>query len=265
LNELIKKNGRIYFKWLLDEIPISLAKYTNLNACKLILSSNTFKFRNPTEFDDPFDCNLEVTAPKNMEQIKKYLDNAKYYKPDMIRRHFKAIDIYNNIEFYNEKNKELIKQKIKNYGVHCFTPNSNNLKMWENYADNHNGVCLGFNILDDLEFFATSHNVKYVDEYPILNSFDPDDTMLIDLMTIKHRNYSYEEEVRVWKNPNKITYRFNKVALKNLAIGYKLSNNDDEIENILNIIRKQNYPEVRVYLSFYNEEKQSIMYHQINY
>ena len=135
--------------------------------------------------------------------------------------------------------------------------------MWEQYADNHNGVCIGFNILEDLDFFATSHNVKYVDELPILNSFDPDDTMLIDLMTTKRKQFAYEEEVRVWKSPNRIFYSFKKSCLKNIAFGYKVP--DDKIEHIIHILNYYNYPKMNLYQAHKFPDEQLVGYNFLNY
>jgi len=97
------------------------------NFSKDALLNRYFWFSKPTNFNDPFDCNMEVLL--SHPEIKSYLDKQKgCYK--------------------------MIKSNTDNFGVLCFTkPTSkgkngdrgyNNKYFWSHYANDHKGFVLGF-------------------------------------------------------------------------------------------------------------------------
>lgn len=69
--------------------------------------------------------------------------------------------------------------------------------LWSHYADKHKGVCLGFDVKEDL-----LEEVKYADELLKARLGDDEDPPLIPeelqqlLMVTKFRHWEYEDEVR---------------------------------------------------------------------
>jgi hypothetical protein len=91
------------------------------------------------------------------------------------------------------------------FGVICFTKDWSNPLMWAHYADKHRGVCLGFDIDDEL-----LHEINYVSGklLPIVN-MDLDgggltERFVEEILFTKHEYWRYEDEVRVYVPLEKI-------------------------------------------------------------
>ena len=57
------------------ELPRYFYKYTSLDSLKLILKNSTLKFSKPSEFNDPFDCNITIDTVNTIEEIESYIDS----------------------------------------------------------------------------------------------------------------------------------------------------------------------------------------------
>lgn len=93
-------------------------------------------------------------------------------------------------------------------GMLCFSKNWKNPVQWSHYADNHRGICLGFDVRDDI-----LQEVDYVTERvectlsDIQKSSDKEthENLIHVMMTTKYVDWHYEQEVRVFsmlKNEN---------------------------------------------------------------
>jgi len=81
-------------------------------------------------------------------------------------------------------------------GLLCFSRNWDNLLLWSHYAASHAGICLGFDIPDDV-FVANAIDVRY--QPNLLKIRDPKDLnpdFAKRLLCTKHESWSYEQEVR---------------------------------------------------------------------
>jgi len=85
------------------------------------------------------------------------------------------------------------------HGLLCFSKNWENPVLWSHYAAKHHGMCLGFELQDDL-----AQEVHYIkDRLPI--RFKPngpekrlDETFVRELLASKYEHWKYEEEIRVF-------------------------------------------------------------------
>jgi hypothetical protein len=78
----------------------------------------------------------------------------------------------------------------RNRGLICFSQRCNNPVLWAHYADSHKGLCLGFDVPDDLPF-----TVSYINSPMKLKL---DQTTASQMLFTKYDHWAYEEEVRVW-------------------------------------------------------------------
>jgi hypothetical protein len=77
-------------------------------------------------------------------------------------------------------------------GVLCFSVLWRDPVMWAHYSDKHKGICLGFDVPDDV-----ARRVEYVSErfpFPQSPTMADSDRML----WTKFNNWAYEEEIRIW-------------------------------------------------------------------
>lgn len=95
-----------------------------------------------------------------------------------------------------------IKETMHNeIGMLCFSKNWQNPVQWSHYAENHKGVCLAFDVIDDV-----LQQVDYVDKRvewtlpDIEASSDKEghENLLHVMMTTKYIDWSYEQEWRVF-------------------------------------------------------------------
>ncbi|WP_169446357.1 DUF2971 domain-containing protein [Leucothrix mucor] len=70
--------------------------------------------------------------------------------------------------YVNRSNLTDIDNLIEQLKVCCFSTDHENLLLWAHYSDNHEGVCLEYDLTDD-EFRGQFFKVKYSNHQPVLN------------------------------------------------------------------------------------------------
>ncbi len=138
-----------------------------------LLRKGSVRFSAPSEFNDPFDC-----CPTHLSEL-----------PDDAFPH--AVGDAMNLGLQAALSKLL--------GVWCLTPHPDRMLMWSHYADQHRGVCIGFDAevlarrspVNDLghSAFVPVRRVAYMDKRP-----DADDP---DAIFVKSPEWRYEDEYRV--------------------------------------------------------------------
>lgn len=84
-----------------------------------------------------------------------------------------------------------------NRGLHCFSEGWSNPVLWSHYADRHRGMCLGFDVPDEMLI-----PVQYIRERPHLSknflSWKPEakEAKMKQLLATKFLHWSYEQERR---------------------------------------------------------------------
>ncbi|WP_232469477.1 DUF2971 domain-containing protein [Brachyspira pilosicoli] len=192
----------------------SLYNYTRVN--KNILRSilnNTLWCSNTKEFNDPVD---------------PYIRNDKNESSN---------------QFYN-----YLLERIK---VACLTTHNDNTLMWSHYADKHKGICIEY----DISQLQNNNNfiLKKIDYNLSMLLFDLKNEILldnnksiksiIDLFTVKSKEWEYEDEYRILfydeenKNPNGTLIN---LPIKSICFGIQTSREDKElIYNIVNSINEK--------------------------
>jgi hypothetical protein len=83
----------------------------------------------------------------------------------------------------------------KRFGIICFSNSSKSPVQWAHYADRNKGVCLGFDVRDDLLM-----DIKYIAERLTEASFpthpDFEEEWMRKVLSTKYSHWSYEEESR---------------------------------------------------------------------
>lgn len=186
------------------------------NFTKKNLKGAKLYFNTPDSFNDPFDSassyNISSESREKLfdifeQQIRGKLSNnlikeARKIFGSEFNKIFKSTDYE---PFHNSKR-----------GITCFSRKNDNILMWAHYANNHQGVCLGFDIDENDEhlenFFDESKNYKIFPNgkacriFP-MNYVSSEERPLIDMrdemkswarvLTFKSDLWKYEEEVRI--------------------------------------------------------------------
>lgn len=203
------------------------------------LINNEMWYSNPSDFNDPFDCDINMTFSNSPHSsIQHYFDT--YLKKQFTAKELEGINqtTISNFDFETLLNK-IAKRVAQKKGIACFMSNCDNLLMWAHYADSHKGICLKFDILEDLHFFSPAKKVNYTKDYPNYNYLKDKDDFVNHMFFTKSEEWSYEGEVRVLKD-KKDNYTFRESALKEVIFGCNIAKGDKK--TLIKIIR-QYYPQ----------------------
>jgi hypothetical protein len=105
---------------------------------------------------------------------------------------FEFLSVELSDPIFRKAMKKTKSQLAKTNGLICFSANWRNPVQWAHYANNHKGICLGFDVTDHL---LTS--VDYVEERLSFNNPINEEDML-KIFSTKFNHWSYEEEYRVF-------------------------------------------------------------------
>jgi hypothetical protein len=207
-----------------------------------------------------------------------YFTSAKYGIENLKRRHLKISDFENvndpfellGIELRDKDVRRAVqfeKSKIsKKNGFLCFSEDKYNPVQWGHYADNHKGICLGFEISE-----KTLRKVKYVSERLARETLTLPDCNE-KLLTTKFSHWKYEQERRLIIELSKYSkdskdLRFKEfgsdIVLKEVYLGCKSELSFDDIISSYNsgnksVIVKITRPSFRDFRIVWDQSKKSV-------
>lgn len=186
-----------------------LYRYRALNSNELnSLENETIFMRWPSTYPDKSDC----TPVFDLEEISEYIVKKNHpilNAEKVVKELVKVDDIIGNPNFT-----EKIDEMRNMWMIACFTERYDNSKMWKQYADNSNGICLVYNFLNVLEKIENTQGmsimpVRYVDDRnkckdiclnhkDLLEYNDESEAKYQLTCTTKEKlKYSFEEEWRL--------------------------------------------------------------------
>ena len=77
------------------------------------------------------------------------------------------------------------------FGLLCFSKSWRNPVLWSHYADEHKGICLGFDVPE-----SCLHEVRYLPDRLQFEQLVPDEEQLQQLLRTKFKDWEYEAEYR---------------------------------------------------------------------
>lgn len=177
-----------------EELPEYFYKYMRAENVIKLLESKTLWFSSPKNFNDPFDCNVDLLdfTPSH-EGIKEFI-NQKVSGNRATRRE----EIAKNKRDPFRIKSQVAGQTQTNFhksGVCCYSEVNDNILMWSHYSDNHKGVCLKFN--SSLRTLGTmTAKVNYLSGYLTSNFWHEKGGAIYHLVFTKAADWKYEREIR---------------------------------------------------------------------
>jgi len=130
-------------------IPRKLYKYNSVTGYFLKgLEAHSLWFSSPLDFNDPFDCKVNLYYGRKKKEIAHNL--LKILTPERSAGILEDEDLFRKL-LSKPRALEDVLNKISHYtfgeklGVCCFSERKDHILMWSHYAANHSGVCLQFN------------------------------------------------------------------------------------------------------------------------
>lgn len=242
-----------------DYLPEIVYKYRNWNNKyhKSIINDFAFYFSAPSDFEDEHDCvnptRYDLLSKDERDKVIKHnLDDSW----DRRTRRKKEQEIRKNLsdkKHYHRWVKETKKLIDERTAVLSLTYDCENKCMWNKYADNGSGFCIGIQLPDDESFWGIKGNVTYVDKLPIIK---PVPLMTLDEQHIyrimyKEKKWSFEREVRLHsfrEFPFKKNERVRRVSnqyVKEIIFGYNMT--QDHKNEILRILQEKKFSDLKLF------------------
>lgn len=188
-------------------------------------------FAAPSSFNDPFDCKFSpvITSVEKLASEIAQRHTLDYVPKDVERAILADTDIEANFV-------KVVDKVMNRHGICCFSRNDEEILMWSHYADCHKGICLGFDVSKDPDFFVFPKNVAYQDNYPKIDISQSEGTneYVSALLGTKYTKWSYEDEVRVYKEHHQ-AYHFNPASLVSVTFGCKAE--AKIIEEVVSVVK----------------------------
>jgi Protein of unknown function (DUF2971) len=215
-----------------------------------IIKNAAIYHSSPLYFNDPFDCQLSIDTTASFEEIVSYLvRNNKRLTLKEAKAQARNWQQH-PIEFRKLVN-EAAREAFSKHGVSCYAPTCDNLLMWSHYSNSHRGLCLKFDITEDLKPFSPLFEVEYQEKYPVLNHIKNHyGAVVTKLLTTKGSQWEYEHEWRVVKMGETGNHGFAHHALKEIIFGANANPKFiDEIVGLVEANRKYDVAFTKAHVS----------------
>jgi hypothetical protein len=207
----------------------------------------------PTDFNDPFDCNLKIGVNDSTDlEWEGYIDELIVARPD---KRSELLQIRNaklwrsNPHIFGDIGENQRKIHYVDSSVYCLAKKANSIPMFAYYADGHSGIAIqfafsdrevpcGFNfnpvtpggqIYDGKIIFR---DVEYPPTFPELNyhRIRNTDKLVRHLIFSKSQEWEHEEEFRIFRrNIAKSSVSFDRALITKVIFGCKTTRADVDL------------------------------------
>lgn len=204
----------------------------------MITPTNLFKFR---KFDKG---SIELLVNRQLWFAKPSSLNDPFEGESSFSEVLEAVwDHYPFPEEQQVKYKELIENQLQNTGICSFSKTRKNQLMWAHYADEHKGICIGFNerllrpegsnihpidvtYQADYPFAGIIDRFKYFEQFPrVNNNTSIAGDIFFSVLGTKYSHWKYEKERRlVFQKSQAI--EFPEKAVNSIAFGLRMKERD---------------------------------------
>lgn len=192
------------------KVPKILYKYRDWSNDyhKKLLYDPSVYLSAPSDFEDILDCKNPVRFDllTGFEIFDRYFnDSLKENKGFNYMQHFQwAGEWFKRSPIHNSTLLKQIQLENANdfdkiIGVLSLTADNSNAKMWEKYANNNKGFCLGYNSKILFNFLGGGSEVLYRDVLPIIKPYDSFESIYHKQIYYKESKWSFEKEYRTLK------------------------------------------------------------------
>lgn len=179
------------------------------------LQEGKFYISDPKNFNDPLDLRLSIKdfSHRSLDEDKfkkivkfiyeeKLFDKFYIFNDEIIRK----IISWSQDDSIEDLTAiiEIVKERILNFGVQCFSLGYNIPLQWSHYSNSHKGFCIEYNVRSmDLvkknEGFAC-YQVTYINKLPeicISEALFTPHQVMEKLLATKTLEWAYEQEIRI--------------------------------------------------------------------
>ncbi|NQY21454.1 MAG: DUF2971 domain-containing protein [Campylobacteraceae bacterium] len=251
--------------------PKKIYKYEPMTIQSIInLKAQAIYFNSPLNFNDPFDCNMELKLRV------PYIDELPYILK-FLRTELKGSDKLKEIENLPDGELSAIgivliedflkKSTVNTYntkGVCCFSETNDNLLMWSHYSSSAKGFCLEFDCSHNN--FGKILPVKYVKNPPTVDFkriFSMDRMYFLKtLLCTKSDHWKYEKEWRSFHNEVNKVYHYSLESLTGVYFGPEI---DQDFLEIICLILQGQHPAIKFYKGTLSPDLYKVDFKEVKY
>lgn len=229
---------------MVSKPPARLYKYQRIDSYNLTnLRNNEFFFRAPSQFNDPYDCALDLQLDIEKLADDDVLRKALVQDPDFSER-FRELAVKDvnatMLKSYRDALPEsmramfnLLQENVRSrLKVTCLSAKHDNMLMWSHYADAGKGFCLEFDAHHP-SFERKLNKVRYVREFPKLDPLtmnhsrrDAVQEIFNAMAYTKSEDWIYEQEWRIISMEESATVEYDPEILKGIYFGTRVDNDE---------------------------------------
>lgn len=153
-----------------DAVPFRLFRYSSVNYAELIITQSLLFFSSPRDFNDPFDCQINLPVEASPLAYRSYAQQMlRKNKLGLNRQERRTLAVKMGRREYEEAFSRTSEQISSRAGLVCFSETDDDILLWSHYAEKHSGVCLEFAVRQDELLKDNTSKVHYSNKYPDLN------------------------------------------------------------------------------------------------
>jgi len=175
-----------------------------------ILKTGRIRYSKPEEFNDPFDCDIDIAHAVTWRQYvgamrdegrRKRKDTAEIQKriEEETSRHRRTVPP-EYVERVRSGVAE-VKDSLRSQGILSLSAICDSIPMSSYYADRHSGACIGFRRSPDNALGSSAtRKVSYTDDFPNVSYYDMFENpghLSVTVLSTKSRAWEHEQEWRV--------------------------------------------------------------------
>lgn len=197
-----------------------------------ILTDSVLYFPSPASFNDPFDCKVHFRLTASKAELQRKFEsllkeNTSSNRAQRRTRASQELKSFDRKQFLEKVTNDL-QINVDKTGVLSLSRSYENVLLWSHYAAGHEGLCLGFSVAADAEYFARALPVTYSAEYPEIDLLRDSTEKHVEAFHLtKAAGWDYEQEWRIIDHdtgPGE--KRFLEQALVKVVLGARMSPDD---------------------------------------
>jgi len=228
---------KLYKYRSLSDQPVSGGGLTDIEKVRKTILNHELWFASPNTFNDPFDCFPSIIGSGTKKEKLKFMhETLKRNFPEKSRREIREIAkkrMSEGLSLQESFDGVDLREKFEIHKVFCLSETKKSILMWSHYANNHKGICLGFEGMEKHSIFGMAQKVNYNEELLTINWLTDDfynqiPKKLIQAFFEKSEHWKYEKERRILHPNNRSMDTYKPGELKQIILGAEISDNDRE-------------------------------------
>lgn len=195
------------------DLPPIIYKYRDWNNSynKRILTQRELYLASPSSFEDEYDCKVPIRYDllTDKDIFLYYFDSSRALHPHFsLSQHLEYAEAWRNKGLLRDRtyieqiDNAFFYEFNRIFGVLSLTAVPDNISMWNYYANDETGFCVGFHTLPLFklsQYFGGGGEVSYHDEFPIIRETDTHEKKYSLQIFSKLRKWEFEKEYRLTK------------------------------------------------------------------